>query len=507
MGKKFYNEADIQDIADAIRTKGGSGTFKVSEMADAIENLPSGGEVVAKDVNFYDYDGTLLHSYTASEFAGLASMPENPSHAGLTAQGWNWDLVDAKTYVANHGMLVIGQMYITDDGATRIYIKVEEQRKSPYLYLGVKGTVIIDWGDGTPTDTASNTTLTNKTIIGHEYSSAGDYVISITPTEGSTLAFPSGNSRSYLLEDLGSYPTSTSYSYLAYIQKIEIGSNFEISDSFSYVLSNLISLETITIPSFAGKSAKFGNSFFASCYNLNAVVIPKGITTLPNNIFENCFALKIASIPQGLTTVGANVFQYNYNLKEVSIPDTVTSIGNQILNNCKALRKASLSNELTAISQRCFGDCSNLESVSLPTALQTINDYAFSSCYSLIELAIPQSVTSIGSYAFSGLFSMTKISFPEGIQKLTNTCNNSRGLQKVVIPSTVTQFAGYTFNGCYGIKELHMKPTTPPTLASTQCLMGFPTDAVIFVPQGCLEAYQTATNWDLYAAQMQEESA
>lgn len=43
MGKKFYNEADIQDIADAIRTKGGSGTFKVSEMADAIENLPSGG--------------------------------------------------------------------------------------------------------------------------------------------------------------------------------------------------------------------------------------------------------------------------------------------------------------------------------------------------------------------------------------------------------------------------------------------------------------------------------
>ena len=71
-----------------------------------------------KDVNFYDYDGTLLHSYSASEFLMLSSLPENPSHSGLTAQGWNWTLSDAKTYVNKYGGLIIGQLYTTTDGMT-----------------------------------------------------------------------------------------------------------------------------------------------------------------------------------------------------------------------------------------------------------------------------------------------------------------------------------------------------------------------------------------------------
>ena len=59
-----------------------------------------------KDVNFYDYDGTRLYSYSAADFAALDALPANPSHDGLTAQGWNWTLADAKTYVATYGELV-----------------------------------------------------------------------------------------------------------------------------------------------------------------------------------------------------------------------------------------------------------------------------------------------------------------------------------------------------------------------------------------------------------------
>lgn len=44
MALKLYNESDIQDIADAIRGKNGSSdTYKVSEMADAIDDIPTGG--------------------------------------------------------------------------------------------------------------------------------------------------------------------------------------------------------------------------------------------------------------------------------------------------------------------------------------------------------------------------------------------------------------------------------------------------------------------------------
>jgi len=45
--KKLYEESNIQAIANAIRQKSGSSeTMLVSEMASAIENIPSGGGVV-----------------------------------------------------------------------------------------------------------------------------------------------------------------------------------------------------------------------------------------------------------------------------------------------------------------------------------------------------------------------------------------------------------------------------------------------------------------------------
>jgi len=45
MSLKLYEETNIQDIADAIRSKNGlSDTYTVAEMAQAIEDIPSGGD-------------------------------------------------------------------------------------------------------------------------------------------------------------------------------------------------------------------------------------------------------------------------------------------------------------------------------------------------------------------------------------------------------------------------------------------------------------------------------
>ena len=142
----------LTDVADAIRTKKGTqATIAAADFDTEIENLPSGSRTEApdNDVNFYDYDGFRIYSYTAQEFLALESMPANPTHEGLTAQGWNWSLADAKTYVTDYGMLEIGQTYITDDGKTRIYISLDEGRLSPYLGFAINGTATVDWGDET----------------------------------------------------------------------------------------------------------------------------------------------------------------------------------------------------------------------------------------------------------------------------------------------------------------------------------------------------------------------
>ena len=52
-----------------------------------VEVSGGGGGNVIPDVRFFDYDGTLVYQYTADAFLALDTMPENPSHEGLTAQG------------------------------------------------------------------------------------------------------------------------------------------------------------------------------------------------------------------------------------------------------------------------------------------------------------------------------------------------------------------------------------------------------------------------------------
>ena len=58
-----------------------------------------GGGAEAKQVNFIDYDGTILHAYTKEEANALAALPDNPTHDGLTAQGWNWTLAQIKAQI------------------------------------------------------------------------------------------------------------------------------------------------------------------------------------------------------------------------------------------------------------------------------------------------------------------------------------------------------------------------------------------------------------------------
>ena len=68
---------------------------------------------VKKDVNFYDYDGTLVAGYTVSEAQALSTLPTAPTHTGLTFQEWNYTLAEINATVSS---LDIGATYITTDG-------------------------------------------------------------------------------------------------------------------------------------------------------------------------------------------------------------------------------------------------------------------------------------------------------------------------------------------------------------------------------------------------------
>ena len=223
MAEYLTNTTDLTKVASAIREKGGTSDPLVypDGFVTAIQAIQAGGSAPGApgDITFYDYDGTIVTSWTLEELATKTALPDYPSHEGLTCQGWNWSLADLKT--TNHKMNV-GAMYITDDGKTRIYIRLEEGRTSPMLGVCPNGTVTVDWGDGTTPDTLTGTsTTTVKWTPNHVYAAPGEYVIKLT-VDG-TMGFygasieGSGILRYSLSDD------NQNHAYQNSVQKIEIG--------------------------------------------------------------------------------------------------------------------------------------------------------------------------------------------------------------------------------------------------------------------------------------------
>ena len=400
------------------------------------------------DVNFYDYDGTIVASYSLSEAQSLTALPDGPTHDGLTFQGWNYTLDKVKAFTRP---MNVGAMYITDDGKTRLHIRIAaEGRMNVPLYISqtVANGVTIDWGDGSATETLAETGNVNTT---HTYAGIGDYVITLDPMDGCTLGFGDGTSSYCVMGSTG----NKGKVYCNMLQAVQIGNG--VTSIGKYAFSTCYSLASITIPD--GVTG-IGNYAFSACYSLTSITISNGVTGIGNYAFQYCYSLTSITISNGVTGIGNYAFQYCYSLTSITIPNGVTSIGNY-----------------------AFQYCYSLTSITIPNGVTSIGNYAFSTCYSLASITISNGVTSIGGYAFSACYSLASITIPDG----------------------VTSIGNYAFSTCYGIAEYHLKPTTPPTLYNTNAFNNIPSDCIIYVPQGCLESYQNATNWATYASKMQEE--
>ena len=313
-----------------------------------------GGSVAKKGVNFYDYDGTVVASYTASEFAELTAMPDNPTHEGLTAQGWNWTLNEAKTYVASYGKLNIGQMYVTSDGKTRLYIELTEGRLQPWLklYLNANSELDIDWGDGSAHSTVTSTSG-GSISEQHVYSKAGNYIISIAVISGEF------ESRGSILTNNNNSSYSPDVGYMNSIKKIEIGNGVT-----SIAFSNCYSLSAITIPS---SVTRMGGSAFYNCYSLSAITIPANVNGISANMFYNCYSLSAITIPSSVTIILVDAFHNCYSLSAITIPSSVTSIGSSAFYNCYSLATITINKPSGSISGSPWG-----ASTSSPTSTRIV---------------------------------------------------------------------------------------------------------------------------------------
>ena len=448
------NDADLKKVADAIRAKGGTTAPLVfpDGFSTAVEAIQTGGggAVTVNDpaITFIDYDGTLVTKWAIADLADKTELPTPPAHDGLTFQGWNWTLEDIKALTQE---MIVGPMYVTDDGKTRLYIHLEDGRTSPMLGCCPNGTVTVDWGDGTTPDTLTGTsTSTVKWTPTHAYAAAGDYVITLQ-VEGS-VGFWGANGAgkgSYLLR-YASGQDNRNFAYQNAIQKVELGGGITSINSYAFYYCR--SLTSITIPSGV---TSIGSYAFNQCYLLASITIPSGVTSIGDYGVAGCYSLASITIPSSVTSIGGSAFHYCYSLTSITLPDGVTSIGGNAFYNCYALT-----------------------SITIPSSVTSINSYAFYSCYALTSITLPDGVTNIGSSAFQSCYALTSITIPSG----------------------VTSIDSYAFSTCYGVKYYDFTALTAvPTLATPNAFTGIAADCEIRVPASLVDEWKAAANWSTYA--------
>lgn len=153
--------------------------------------------------------------------------------------------------------------------------------------------------------------------------------------------------------------------------------------------------------------------------------------------------------------------------------------------NCVNLKRASITGSTsTSFNASVFQGCTSLEKAEIPSTITSLGSSDFRYCTSLKEIIIPNSVTTIEGSVFY----------------------NCTALEEITFPSSVTSIGAYVCESCTSLHDVYMLPTTPPTIG----IAGFlycSSSLVIHVPNGSLSAYQSATNWSIYASKMVEEEA
>lgn len=396
------------DIAAAITNKGGTVNTGdgFADFAADIATISAGSGGVSpqldnpRGVTFYDYDGTVLESWTLTELQNATALPENPVHAGLTAQGWNWTLAELKSAASP---AQVGQHYITSDGKTRVRIMLYESTRIAMNLTLTGASLSVDWGDGSSVETISASTL-----LYHTYASAGEYVISIACQSGSWQFTP-------------------------------------------------ISWEA---------EPYYGSMIWCSVTN----VWIKGVADFVREIW----------LGSGISALGDGCFYEFPRLKRISVPNTISSCGVHSFYGCRSLFAFVMPKAVGSLSYEVFRESRQLSVLCLPPSF-TGNVRGLDYC-GLHALCIPNGATKISSYG-------VQINHP---------------LQCVVIPPSVTSIEAYAFKQCYGLYEVHMLSSTPPTLNSNAFGGKDAGNFTIYVPAGSLAAYQAATNWTVYADYMKE---
>ena len=228
------------------------------------------------------------------------------------------------------------------------------------------------------------------------------------------------------------------------------------------------------------------------------VTLSNNVTRLPNNCFDGSFTIVSfddITMP-GVTEIGDEAFANCQSFNPKTVPAQVTKLGSGVFKNCTAIDEMTLPNTVTSIGRYLFHGCANMKSVALSTSLISVPELTFNGCASLTEVHIPLGVYSMGAGVFAFCTNLKKVTIPSSVEVIRTT--NWKGEDEW----------GMFFN-CSNLEKVIMNIQTPKKLSARDSwLFGMPasatandgpkTNAWLYVPNGCAQAYRESDYYNRF---------
>lgn len=188
-----------------------------------------------------------------------------------------------------------------------------------------------------------------------------------------------------------------------------------------------------------------------------------------------------------------------------SIEDTT------LINIANAIREKTSNTDTIQVANMA----DEIGNIKVDTGISKLGQY-FSKTLTELSAEDFGNLTEISS-SFENNYYLTKVTIPDTITTLgTNAFNMAAYLENLTIPASVTFIGTYALGiGFYANETVTLTflGTTPPTLSTIGglwCVYGekgqysaMPIDKII-VPNGCADAYKSATNWSSFADIIEE---
>lgn len=268
---------------------------------------------------------------------------------------------------------------------------------------------------------------------------------------------------------------------------------------------------------------------------ISKIVIPSSVITLKRNSFDYCSQLVDVNFENGTKVldfckepeyvpkyfegchihklyIGRTiyydtddaVFSDLSNTSEIEIGPNVETLNAYLLKGASKVNSIRIPASVSCLEKGVFDECISLKSVIFEDGTNALL-YATSGGYgssvfedsSLNYVYIGRNFRKEYNSVFS-VFNHTPITKIDisGVVTELDELSHLKKLQEINIPSSVTKILGTGFYGCDNLSRIICNSTTPPTFADRK---GFSNsvfaNATLYVPNGCVKAYESATVW------------